>query len=156
MRSLEPGGRLPSVQGHAVGRVDVFPREQSFLERRFSAALCRAAQPCSFQCLSDLLPTSCSGMAAGVAFHLSERNKEYTVYQWFMHVCVSRKMGEAIEDLYILVSGKFDDFPVGFWCGLWGIGSTCSCPVVPLGVSVAASFSVVVRVSSFATGKKAL
>lgn len=55
-----------------------------------------------------------------------------------MHAYVSRKMGEATEDLYILVSAKFDDFPGGFWCGL--CGSTCL--VIPPGVSVAANFSV--------------
>lgn len=133
------GGRLSLLQGHAVGRVDVFSLEQSPLERRFSAGLCGAAQPCSLRRLSDLLPASCSGVAAGVAFHSSERNKEYTVCQWFMHAYASRKMDEATEDLYILVSAKFDYFPVGFWCGPRGLGSTCL--VIPSGVSVAASFS---------------
>lgn len=85
----------------------------------------------SLQCLSDLLPASCSGLAAGVAFHLSERNKEYTVHQRVMHAYVSRKMGEAIEDLYILVLAKFDDFLVGFWCGPCGLGSACL--VIPSG-----------------------
>lgn len=55
-----------------------------------------------------------------------------------MHACVSRKMGEATEDLYILVSAKFDDFPGGFWCGPCG----SACLVIPPGVSVAANFSV--------------
>lgn len=59
--------------------------------------LCGAAQPCSLRCLSDLLPTSCSGVAAGVAFHLSESNQEYTVYQWFMHaVCPERSCRRSV------------------------------------------------------------
>lgn len=59
-----------------------------------------------------------------------------------MPVYVSRKMGEAMEDLHISVSSKFADFPVMFCCGLCGIGSACVCPVTPSRVSVAAVFSV--------------
>lgn len=74
------GGRLSWLQGHVEGRVDVFPRAVPS-GKAVLVWLCGAAQPCSLPCLSDLLPTSCSGVAAGVAFHLSERNQEYTVYQ---------------------------------------------------------------------------
>lgn len=59
-----------------------------------------------------------------------------------MHAYVSRKVGEATEDLCILVSAKFDDFPVRYCCGLCGIGSACTCPVIPSGLLVAASFYV--------------
>lgn len=56
--------------------------------------LCAAAQPCS---LSDLLPASCRAMAAGVAFHLSERNQEYTVCRWFiLAVCLEGSCSRAI------------------------------------------------------------
>lgn len=55
-------------------------------------------------------------------------------------VCACVYVYEAIEDLYILVLAKSGDLPVGFWCGLCGIGSTCT--LILLGVSVADNFSV--------------
>lgn len=47
--------------------------------------------PAAFGASLTSCPTSCSGVAAGVAFHLSERSKEYAVYQWFVHVYMSMK-----------------------------------------------------------------
>lgn len=89
LRSLEREGGCPGCRDTWRAGSMCSP-EQSPLERLL-LWLCGAAQPCSLQCLSDLLPSSCSGMAAGVAFHLSHRNQECTVYLWNMYaMCLER------------------------------------------------------------------
>lgn len=88
---------------------------------------------------AGLLPASCSGLAAAPPFPW-QRGIRSALFTRALCLCAAREMGEAVQELCIFVSAEFDDFSVGFWCGLCVLHSVCR--VMPSGVSVATSFSV--------------